>query len=159
MVAGEASNAVEAVELVKTHKLEVLLLDVDMPGRTGLHYLKIRAAAPGVRVVILSARPSETYAEAALRGGAFAYLEKATEPARMEGYLAARVMTEGLKRIGSRPTRESLVTALETLREESFGGFMVSFSPTDHVASRFVEMSRCRCSRPRGACASELLIR
>ena len=77
----------------------------------------------------------------------------------MEGYLAARVMTEGLKRIGSRPTRESLVTALETLREESFGGFMVSFSPTDHVASRFVEMSRCRCSRPRGACASELLIR
>jgi len=142
VVAGEASNAVEAVELVKTHKLEVLLLDVDMPGRTGLHVLpEIRAAAPGVRVVILSARPSETYAEAALRGGAFAYLEKATEPARMEGYLAARVMTEGLKRIGSRPTRESLVTALETLREESFGGFMVSFSPTDHVASRFVEMS------------------
>jgi branched-chain amino acid transport system substrate-binding protein len=59
----------------------------------------------------------------------------------MEGYIAAKVITEGLRRGGAKASREGLVAGLEALREESFGGFMVSFSPTEHVASRFVELS------------------
>ncbi len=59
----------------------------------------------------------------------------------MEGYIAARVLLEGLKRAGSKPTRDSLITGLEGLGSQSLGGFSVSFSPEDHVASRFVEMS------------------
>lgn len=59
----------------------------------------------------------------------------------MEGYLAAKVITDGLRRAGAKPTRESLVTALESLSNQSYGEFSVSFSPTDHVASRFVELS------------------
>lgn len=58
----------------------------------------------------------------------------------MEGYLAARLFTEGLKR-ASKPTREGLVAGLESLGETAFGGFQVSLSPTRHVASRFVELS------------------
>lgn len=58
----------------------------------------------------------------------------------MEGYLAAKVFTEGLRR-GAKPTRDGLIAGLETLGSESFGGFNVSFSPTDHVASKFVELS------------------
>lgn len=59
----------------------------------------------------------------------------------MEGYMAARLLTDGLRRAGSRPTPDALITALESLRDHSLGGFNVSFSPTDHVASKFVELS------------------
>jgi branched-chain amino acid transport system substrate-binding protein len=59
----------------------------------------------------------------------------------MEGYIAARLFVDGLKRAGAKPTRESLIAGLESLGSQTLGGFSVSFSPTDHVASSFVELS------------------
>ena len=57
----------------------------------------------------------------------------------MEGYLAAKVLAEGLKR--GKPTHDGLIAGMEALSSEDFGGFSVSFSPNDHVASKFVELS------------------
>jgi ABC-type branched-subunit amino acid transport system substrate-binding protein len=59
----------------------------------------------------------------------------------MEGYVAARVLSEGLKRAPRNPSREQLVSALESIRGTSFGGFNVDFGPQKHVASTFVELS------------------
>ena len=59
----------------------------------------------------------------------------------MEGYVAARVFVEGLKKAGNKPTRDSLIAGLEGIGTQTMGGFSVSFSPTDHVASSFVELS------------------
>jgi ABC-type branched-subunit amino acid transport system substrate-binding protein len=59
----------------------------------------------------------------------------------MEGYVAAKVLTEGLRRAGRNPTREALVNALESIQNASFGGFNVNFGPKQHVASRFVDLS------------------
>jgi branched-chain amino acid transport system substrate-binding protein len=59
----------------------------------------------------------------------------------MEGYLSAKVFAEGLRRAGRNPTRDSLVSALESIQNASFGGFRVDFSPKDHVASHFVDLS------------------
>ncbi len=59
----------------------------------------------------------------------------------MEGYLSAKVFTEGLRRAGRSPSREALVNALESIQNANFGGFRVDFSPKDHVASHFVEVS------------------
>jgi len=59
----------------------------------------------------------------------------------MEGYLAAKVLTEGLKRAGRNATRDSLVSALESIQNAAFGGFNVNFGPRQHVASRFVDLS------------------
>lgn len=59
----------------------------------------------------------------------------------MEGYLAAKVIAEGLKNGPARPSRESLIASLENMGPQSFGGFNVSFSPTNHVGSSFVETS------------------
>ena len=59
----------------------------------------------------------------------------------MEGYVAARLFAEGLKRAGPNPTRESLMAGLEGIGSQSLGGFSVSLSSTDHVASNFVELS------------------
>ena len=59
----------------------------------------------------------------------------------MEGYVAAKLFVEGLKRAGAKPSRETLITGLESLGSQSLGGFSVSFGPNDHVASSFVELS------------------
>ncbi len=59
----------------------------------------------------------------------------------MEGYLAAKVLTEGLKRAGRSPTRETLISGLESIQSADFGGFSVRFGPREHVASRFVDLS------------------
>ncbi|NMM18626.1 MAG: ABC transporter substrate-binding protein [Rhodoferax sp.] len=60
----------------------------------------------------------------------------------MEGYLMARTMVEGLKRISNKePTRERLVTALESMNNVDFGGFKVNYSPTARQGSSFVELT------------------
>ena len=59
----------------------------------------------------------------------------------MEGYLAARLLAEGLKRSGGRSGRDGLIAGLESIGEISLGGFAVSLSAKDHVASHFVELS------------------
>jgi branched-chain amino acid transport system substrate-binding protein len=59
----------------------------------------------------------------------------------MEGYLAAKVFCEGLKRAGRNPTKAELVNGLESMQQMDFGGFRVNFSPSQHVASKFVDLS------------------
>jgi len=59
----------------------------------------------------------------------------------MEGYLAAKVFAEGLKRTGRNPSREQLISSLESVQNTDLGGFHVNFGPRDHVASHFVELS------------------
>jgi branched-chain amino acid transport system substrate-binding protein len=59
----------------------------------------------------------------------------------MEGYLGAKVFTEGLRRAGGSPTREALVTALESLQRFDAGGYSVTFGPRSRRASSFVELS------------------
>lgn len=59
----------------------------------------------------------------------------------MEGYVAARVVVEGLKRAGAKPSRDAFIAGLEGLGSQTLGGFDISFSSSDHVASSFVELS------------------
>ncbi|MDM0077402.1 ABC transporter substrate-binding protein [Variovorax sp. J2P1-59] len=59
----------------------------------------------------------------------------------LEGYLAAKVLVEGLRRAPGKATRDGLITGLESIDRQQFGGFEVSFSPRNHVASKFVELS------------------
>jgi branched-chain amino acid transport system substrate-binding protein len=59
----------------------------------------------------------------------------------VEGYLVAKVFAEGLKRAGKAPTRETLITGLEAMGGVDFGGFTVDFSPANHNASRFVDLT------------------
>ncbi len=58
----------------------------------------------------------------------------------IEGYIAAKVFAEGLRR-APRLSRDGLIAGLESIDNLSLGGFHVGFSPGNHVASRFVEMS------------------
>jgi len=58
----------------------------------------------------------------------------------MEGFLAAKMFVEGLRRINGKPTREGLITALESVNED-LGGFRIKFGADNHAASSFVELS------------------
>lgn len=58
----------------------------------------------------------------------------------LEGFLEAKVLVEGLRRSGPKPTPEGLVKALESLRDFDLGGFFVHYSPEAHAGSLFVEI-------------------
>jgi branched-chain amino acid transport system substrate-binding protein len=59
----------------------------------------------------------------------------------LEGYIVAKVVVEGLKRAGKDLTRERLVAALESMNNVDLGDFVVSFSPTNHSGSKFVDLT------------------
>jgi branched-chain amino acid transport system substrate-binding protein len=59
----------------------------------------------------------------------------------LEGYLAARMIADGLRNAGGKATRESLVRGLESIGRQSYGDFEVTLSSTRHVASSFVQLS------------------
>jgi branched-chain amino acid transport system substrate-binding protein len=58
----------------------------------------------------------------------------------LEGYVNAKVLAEGLRRAGARPTRESLAAALEGMRGFDLGGMTVTYGPDQHEGSRFVDI-------------------
>lgn len=60
---------------------------------------------------------------------------------QIEGYIAAKVLAEGLRRAGKAPTRSKLVQALDSMRNFDLGGFTVDFSEGKHTGSGFVDMS------------------
>ena len=59
----------------------------------------------------------------------------------LEGYIAAKVLVEGLRRAGNEPTREKFIAAMEQIRDFDVGGYTVTFTPVDHNGSRFVELT------------------
>ena len=59
----------------------------------------------------------------------------------LEGYIAAKILVEGLKRAGKNPTRESLVDGLSSMGKFDLGGFTVNYSPTHHTGSTFVDLT------------------
>jgi ABC-type branched-subunit amino acid transport system substrate-binding protein len=59
----------------------------------------------------------------------------------LEGFIAAKVMVEGLRRAGKNLTRESFIKAMESMADFDTGGFKVTFGPADHNASTFVDLT------------------
>ena len=108
-VLGEASNGREALELVKTHKPDVVLMDITMPGLNGLEAAaRMAKEFPAVRVIILSMHNNEEYYWRALKAGAAGYLLKKAATAELavalqrvihgEIYLSQEISTRLLKK-------------------------------------------------------------
>jgi branched-chain amino acid transport system substrate-binding protein len=62
-------------------------------------------------------------------------------PAHLEGFASARVLVEGLRRAGPKPTREKVRAALETLRKFDIGGLQLSYTPESHSGLDFADLS------------------
>ena len=76
-VVAEASNHGETLQMLRTHRCDLLILDVAMPGRSGIDTLKqVKVEHPKLPVLILSMYPEDQYAFRALKAGAGGYLTK-----------------------------------------------------------------------------------
>jgi DNA-binding NarL/FixJ family response regulator len=81
IAADEAGNGQEVLQLIGKKEYDVILLDISMPGRSGLEILKdLKTEKPKIPVLILSIYPEEQYAIRALRAGAAGYLTKSSAP-------------------------------------------------------------------------------
>jgi DNA-binding NarL/FixJ family response regulator len=115
-VKDEAQNGTEALKKVAEQAFDVVLLDISMPGRSGLEVLEdIKALHPKLPVLILSMHPEEQYAVRALKAGASGYLTKASAPQELIG--AIRKAAEGGKYVTA-SLAEKLADQLEVDTEK-----------------------------------------
>ncbi|RMG69216.1 MAG: DNA-binding response regulator [Calditrichaeota bacterium] len=97
-VVGEASNAGEVLSFLRNHPCDLVVLDINMPGRSGLEVLEdIRRQNPEVKILILSIHPESRFAIRALKAGAAGYLTKDSAPEELVA--AIRKIQEGRKYI------------------------------------------------------------
>lgn len=76
-VVGEARDGYEVVQLVRAAEFDVLLLDMSMPGKSGMELIKqVKAEKPKLRVLVLSMHQEHQYAVRAIKAGASGYLTK-----------------------------------------------------------------------------------
>jgi two-component system, NarL family, invasion response regulator UvrY len=78
---GEAKTAQETIEYVRQHDWEIVILDISMPGKSGLDILdELKSLRPKLPILLLSMHPEEQFARRALKAGAAGYLTKETVP-------------------------------------------------------------------------------
>lgn len=99
-VAGEATDGIEALQLMRSQEWDAVLLDISMPGKNGLDVLKtIHAEKPKLPVLVLSIYSESQYALRVLRAGAYGYLTKESAPNQLVA--AIRKVAQGGKYISS----------------------------------------------------------
>jgi two-component system, NarL family, invasion response regulator UvrY len=107
----EAGNGDELLRLLANSQAGLVVLDVNMPGRTGLDVLRdLKKAYPRLPVIILSVQPEDQYALRCLRAGASAYLNKDSAPEEL-ATVAKKVLAGG--RYISPHLAETLFIALD----------------------------------------------
>jgi two-component system, NarL family, invasion response regulator UvrY len=82
---GEAETAEETLEFVRRSTWDLLILDISMPGKSGLDILEeVKRLRPRLPVLFLSMHPEEQYARRALKAGAAGYLTKESVPEELK---------------------------------------------------------------------------
>lgn len=128
---GEASTAAEAETSIAADAPDIILLDISLPGRSGLDLLpELRTLAPSARVIMLSSFADPQFAVRAIRDGAAAYLTK--ERAPRELLEAIRTVSSGRRFIGA-----ELGEQLAALLASEHGG-----KPHEALSSREFEVFR-----------------
>jgi two-component system, NarL family, invasion response regulator UvrY len=111
-VVGEASNASEVFDLVRTQDWDAVILDIAMPGRGGLDILReLKREHPRLPVLMLSMHPEEQYAVRVFKEGAAGYMNKESAPYELID--AIKKITKGRKYV-SATLAEKLAFMLET---------------------------------------------
>jgi len=128
---GEASNSQGALELVTTQKWDIVLLDINIPGRSGLEVLEeVKRLQPGAPVIILSAYPEEEFAIRSLKLGASGYLNK------------SRASDEVLAAVKKALTGGKYVTASLAERLVSILGGEIEHALHESLSSRELQVLR-----------------
>lgn len=142
LLGGAGRSMIEFVKEGKAANLppsyySISILSIDQAYKT------LGAQARGIVISQLVPRPDgrSTAISREFRDALF----KADPKARLthrtfEGYIAAKVMTEAIRRAGSKVTRETLLQTLETMTDYDAGGMKFSFSPKNHLGTNFIDL-------------------
>jgi DNA-binding NarL/FixJ family response regulator len=145
-VVGEAVNGEQAVELARSERADVVLMDIRMPGVDGLEATRRIAAdddLAGVKVIILTTFESDEYVYQALRVGASGFLVKDTEPEDL--IRAVRVVAGGDALLSPSVTRRLITTLAAQYTAASLAGHhLPGRAPSAHAKhlSRLTERER-----------------
>lgn len=116
-VVGEAGDGHEVMTAVRGGGFDVLLLDLSMPGRSGIDLVKqVKAERPELRVLVLSMHAEQQYAVRAIRAGASGYLTKDAAPTQLTAALR-KIASGGL--FITPAVAESLALGLQSAGEEA----------------------------------------
>ena len=92
---GEANNGQEALDKVWKDRWDAVILDVTMPGRSGLEVLReIKKSRPKLPVLVLSMHPEDQFAVRVLKAGASGYMTKESAPEELVGAIK-KIVTGG----------------------------------------------------------------
>jgi len=127
-VVGEAATGAEAVALVREHRPDILIVDLSMPGMSGIDVTRaVVSQAPETRVIVLSMHGDEPHVREALRAGAMAYVLK---DSLADDFLHAIAQVAAGQRYLSPRLAER---AISSFAGESVG---VTASHTEHLSPR-----------------------
>lgn len=157
-VDGEADNAQRGLELVRERHFDVALVDIAMPGKSGLDLLKVfRSEKPKMAVLILSTYSEEIYAMRAFKAGAAGYLTKdtptneliaAVRKAASGGKHVSPALMEKLVQVvggGSMGSHAALSNReLEVMKMIAAGESLVKIAETLHLSPHTVTTYRSR---------------
>jgi DNA-binding NarL/FixJ family response regulator len=125
-VVGEAASGREALDFVRAGGVDVIILDVSMPDQSGVDALSgIKARAPELPVLMLSAFPETHYATALLKQGASGYLNKDCDPQEIVN--AVRTLARG---------RRYITPGVAELLADQLGGGEGDGPPHTHLSER-----------------------
>ena len=83
-VVDEASDGTDVMRIVRSLEFDVLVLDLSMPGRSGMELIKlVKSEKPRLRILVLSMHQELQYAVRAIKSGASGYLTKESAPAQL----------------------------------------------------------------------------
>jgi two-component system invasion response regulator UvrY len=130
VVNGEAADGHAVLELVRQREWSLVMLDISMPGRSGLELIKlIKAERPRLPVLVFSAQREELYAVRAIRAGASGYLSHKADAeqvlAAMRRVLAGRlfVSPKVTELLASHPAHETDQLPHNRLTDREYGIF------------------------------------
>jgi DNA-binding NarL/FixJ family response regulator len=93
-IVGEATNGHEVIERVRAGGIDILMLDLSMPGKSGIELIKqVKDESPRLRVLVLTMHEEDQYAVRSIRAGASGYLTKESATAQLVS--AIRRLAEG----------------------------------------------------------------
>ncbi|HSV82707.1 MAG TPA: response regulator transcription factor [Ramlibacter sp.] len=143
-VVGEAADGTEVMQRVRELDFDVLVLDLSMPGRSGMELIKlVKSERPRLRVLVLSMHQESQYAVRAIKSGASGYLSKDSAPEQLEqalrkiaaggAYLSAEVAEQ--LALGAMPHSEAAPHAALSDREFQVFRMLVAGTSVTEIAS------------------------
>lgn len=106
-ITGEAESGMQAINMAREVKYDLLLLDIALPDKHGIEVLKqLREENPHIKVIVLSMYPEDQYGVRALKAGALGYLNKQSAPDLLVG--AIRQVLSGKKYISANMAEQLL---------------------------------------------------